>query len=548
MNVTSTPPCSSPALESIDFTNMKVHILYGKEVLNQIKDLSFLAEWDHLCEQCPWSTIFQTSDFVCSWYQHYALAHTPIMVMARQEDRLVGLLTLADNIPELGVSGAGGYDAYYHTWISTEPWSDRFISTAILRLRTHLGNKDICFKYLPPHVPTGWFAWDAFKFCHVIRSFNRPIATLNKIDEQKTLQKKSFKEKINRLKRTGELRMETIRDAPAFEGVIDELADFYDFRKLATLNLRPFQDDPQKKRFLVDLVRKGVLEADLLTVNGKICSAITMTTNYKGWSHGAGIIVHNSAYSRFSPGNVILKMSAVRLSQEHVELYDITPGDHSYKEAHADTHDKVLEVRFTHKLKALYMTCYYHTKEAIKTSLAQKGINSRLLNYKFRDKTERFRQQLHVAYPANISRIFFANTRKALVYSVREVKTNIVGNPQFPIKVNSIKDLLHYCPGNSDLSSQDFIKNAMFLMEAGSFCYTVMKDGQLDFLIWLAPPAFKTKEEEFNKVISHLPENATLLYAAYCSRRVKDKFEQFLGSVAMHLSINQAKQPVYIVE
>ena len=138
-----------------------VEVLIGKEVLSLLSNDSFIKEWDKLYQECPWSTVFQSSIFVCSWYQHFRDQHRPILALSRNKGRLTGLLPLAAGISDLGIAGAGGYDAYYHTWLTSALHGERFITAALASLRKCFPGQDIFLKYLPPNTPMGWLKQDS---------------------------------------------------------------------------------------------------------------------------------------------------------------------------------------------------------------------------------------------------------------------------------------------------------------------------------------------------------------------------------------------------
>src|SRR5690606_9807411 len=94
-------------------------ILTGMKVLDQISDLEFIEEWDMLHKNCPWVTVYQSSGFVSNWYRIYQKKYLPILLVARDGGKIVGLLSLCQ-IKNKAILGAGLYQAEYQTWISTE--------------------------------------------------------------------------------------------------------------------------------------------------------------------------------------------------------------------------------------------------------------------------------------------------------------------------------------------------------------------------------------------------------------------------------------------
>ncbi|MBK6797797.1 MAG: hypothetical protein IPG76_13750 [Acidobacteria bacterium] len=75
---------------------MKIEILTGNEAERLIKDEVFLGEWLELYERCNWGSVYQSEDFVLTWYECYRSKYVPLIVTGvNPEGRLIGLFTLA---------------------------------------------------------------------------------------------------------------------------------------------------------------------------------------------------------------------------------------------------------------------------------------------------------------------------------------------------------------------------------------------------------------------------------------------------------------------
>jgi hypothetical protein len=527
-----------------------VEVLTGKEVLPLLSDVNFIKEWDNLYQRCPWGTVFQSSAFVSTWYQHYVDQHCPILVISRHEGKLTGLLPLAAGISDLGIAGAGGYDAYYHTWLTHAHHGESFITAALHVIRKHFPGQDIILKYIPLGAPVAWLEHDPIWSTRcVIRTFSRPLLDLSDPDTDKFIRKKNFREQYNRLKKLGNVYLEPVQDIDRFSSIIDQLADQYDFRKTATHNIRPFRDNPLKKRFLLDLFRKGILITSVLRVNEEIAAGLIATTGKDGWVHGAGINTHAPTYSKYSPGYLIMQLFGVQLKQDGFAVLDITPGGHAYKERHANAHDSVIELRVTNNIKAQNFRLFFKVKEVLKARLQTRGINP---------------QQLRRALTPWLS---MANDRHSVLDKLFRLssvgslhpKANIKvfaltlpsssGSNAYSIRKNSLQDLLNYSPQANGLSECKFISRATELYETGHWSYSYSENGVLQCLVWHAPQIAASLELKPIPGISNtsLPSIAVLLQDVYYHPAASDKLLLFMTELATELVASSGDNTVYLI-
>lgn len=548
MNVTTT---IEPLLNSPDLTESnlgKIDLLTGMSVLSLVDDHSFIAEWHELYSVCPWATIFQTPDFVVSWYKHYASKHTPILVLSRHEGKLTGLLPLAQGIKELGIAGAGGHDAYYHMWLSAPVHGEAFIQAALKLLLKQFPGQDICLKYIPNNVPMKWVLphGELSRHC-ALRDFSRPLLNLGKYEREKLLSKRSYKEKYNRIKKLGTIEFEVVTELAAFDEILDQLADQYDFRKAATLNIMPFRDDPSKREFLLDLFRRNVLMAAVLKANGNIISGITATTCENGWSHGAGINTHAPAFSSYSPGYLIMKLLSLALKDAGVTMFDITPGGHAYKEAHADDHDDLLELRVTSPYRALFLKQFFNVKAFLKIAMEKRGMNARQLrkdvNTQFVIMKEKLTRANSMSAPKNRTKNVNAKTTHIIPHKQKQLPTVTI-----VVNKDCLKDILSYNPIGSNLTRWEFMKKAMKYYEDGFIPYTSCEGNQLNYLVWLAPQCFRNHSTGIQEVASSLPTGSLMLCDINSFSKASENLTTFIHEVANELAIAFPAKNIYLIE
>jgi hypothetical protein len=519
-----------------------IQVLVGQEVMKVISDPEIIQQWDELYEQCSWATIFQSSQFVSCWYTHYADVHTPILVMSWHKGKLTGLLALADRIPDLGIAGAGGYDAYYHLWLSSPINSDMFITEALLALRKLFPTVDICLKYIPSNVSVRWITdHAALKGNCVIRQFTRPVLDVSQVNENDVVNRKQFREKYNRLKRLGEVSFEMITTPEEFERELQAQIDHYDFRKAATYDIMPFRDDRAKKPFLVELVKQGLLTAAVLKVNHQSCALITITTPSKGWIHGAGIVVHNPKFSRFTPGYVVIKLLCVWMKKYQDILYDITPGDHAYKNQHASTFDTINELRVTNPVKAAGLRTIYSAKREIKKILASRELQPA----EAKEKLQVFVQAIKRPFDV-VSNLTAGSKLKSMIVG-RLQSSNQFRNKRMPFSRDNIADLLGYDKKYSKVPVKQFMREPLSLYERGNVLYTYTQDNTLKCVVWasLKPDQFLSADAVNNDFI--FSEESILIHNFHTFCTHPNEKGELLDSLALQLQDEYPLKEIYVL-
>src|SRR5690554_3069973 len=85
-------------LDTITPTSLSVQLLTGREVLELLPNAEFHNQWNELYQSCPWATVFQSYEFVSTWFNLFQDQYLPILVKGEMDGELVGLLTLAIRI------------------------------------------------------------------------------------------------------------------------------------------------------------------------------------------------------------------------------------------------------------------------------------------------------------------------------------------------------------------------------------------------------------------------------------------------------------------
>jgi CelD/BcsL family acetyltransferase involved in cellulose biosynthesis len=531
-------------------TSDRLELITGDDALAQLDDAEFLTAWEALYNSCPWATVYQSKEFVLTWYKIYHKDYLPIIITAFTDGDLTGLLTLARDKNRV-IGGAGLDQAEYHVWLSKFSNKDSFVKNALFNLRKLFPESVIQFRFIPGNTPLTGIENILLSINFVLQPYNQPLMVLDKANLSQELRKKSRKEKINRLKKIGELKFERITDYQTFHYVFDELAAQYDFRKGAMYNITPFRQDPLKKKFLLDLFRQNLLHATILKVNEQIIASNVGTIG-KSCIHLQGINTHCPSYARYSPGTLQMLMLGVLLAEEGFETFDLTPGGDSYKDGLATTHDVAYELRiaggknsYVSRAKKNFFYQFVRNKKKILTILARMGVTSKDLKVNLRKAhivKEKFQKakELGLRYSVgNLSSII--KISKALkIYKIepREVKEII------SIKKNNLHDLLAYQSTDLRLTKWEFLIKATEKLGRAQRVYSFAKENLLSNAVWLKEYVIKDTTEIDSE--NRLPDGALILHDFYYHPMAEKNIAAFIMSVSTDI-FNSYHKPVYAV-
>jgi CelD/BcsL family acetyltransferase involved in cellulose biosynthesis len=305
-----------------------------------------VAGWNELWNRCPWATSFQSPAFVRLWYHSYRDAFEAVLIEREDEaGRLTGLLPLAIPRGARRLIGAGAEQAEYQGWLSPTADGDAFFLECLAILRRQFRNYSLHFPFLAPGTPTGWCApgsrWHgATEIRHEVRGI-MPLGDGTSFDQ--SLRKKSNRSRFNRLERLGPIALTQLTSAAELEAIMDETAALYDLRQGALNGITPFQDDPRKRQFHVDLLAEaGLLHATVLRVGDTIASVHLDMHNRDEVL--LCVIAHSPILARHSPGKFHILLLGKQLAGQGVRAFDMSPGG-EYKDRFATTHEAVVSVR-----------------------------------------------------------------------------------------------------------------------------------------------------------------------------------------------------------
>lgn len=127
---------------------LEIELLVGDDVLKHLLDEELILGWDILYNSCPWSTVFQSREYVTSWYQVYSETYLPILVKGVFGNQLNSLIALARDKDGV-ITGAGANQAEYQVWLAPAFNESSFIKRALILVLERFPKDSIRLKYVP---------------------------------------------------------------------------------------------------------------------------------------------------------------------------------------------------------------------------------------------------------------------------------------------------------------------------------------------------------------------------------------------------------------
>lgn len=518
----------------------------GSAVFSLLGSDAFLDGWNRLYYACPWATVFQHPSFVATWYRLYEKEYLPILVKAEYAGKLTGLLTLALD-KNGGITGAGASVAEYQVWLTVDANDESFIKNALQALRQTFPGKKVLLKYVPAGVSLMFTKKDPVlkKRCFV-KTVPQPVMLIDDAHFTSELKKKNRREKLNRLKRLGELSFEHISDYDRFVGVFDELALQSDFRKGAVYNKIAFKTDPLRKKFLLSLFRQNMLHVTVLKIDDKIVSANVSIGNNRQL-HLQGINSFDAAYARYSPGIIHFLLLGKLLAQEGTAVFDLTPGADGYKETLATDYTVAHTLSIGNNYHRFANCVKTGFNKFLKNAVTTIGVKREVFKKGRRNYMLLRGKCMHIAKQdvASLFALFFNQLKNSRRHSkCWVVCKGFATSGLLNIKRDELSHLLQYDLRGSWYSRQEFLSGAMQRFEAGGHCYSWVEDGLLLACVWVADvqssiTAYKFVQETEGFIIS--------LPALYCHPKGRQQLSLFLRSVAKGLALDNSHSSFYLL-
>ncbi|EMS30881.1 hypothetical protein C943_03076 [Mariniradius saccharolyticus AK6] len=486
----------------------------------------FLAFWKGLWNQCPWATIFQSPDFVLTWFDCFP-DYTPTIITDWDGTSMTGLWILTE---VNGKFAAPGFDlAEYQVWLSTPEHQSAFIEAALQAFCKAFPKHSIYLKYIPNPTPLGVFEKSTFlKSRTVWRPYKQPLMLVDKAWLQEELKKKNRKEKINRLNRLGKLEFSKTIDLETFKFQIDEMALQSDFRKGALYNKTFFYDEPQRKEFLVRLFALGHVHVTMLSVDNTMIASNAGIMNHQV-VHLQGINSHSPFYSKHSPGILHFLMLGVALAEEGIPVFDLTPGGaDGYKSILANRQETAYEWWFGPSPFTFKTRTIESLKFKIKSRLEQKPVFG--LDWQgFQEKIQTSRSNIK-----KWTRVLRAKPSYA-THFLNEIKdegpdldaagklpsaSSSAAISALKIEKNRIQDLFYWQQEKAGIPRNELFLDCLNRIEFGQQMFTLTESESLIGIAWFIPSDAKMHAQEARNQAPERPP--IMLCSCYQLGREKD--------------------------
>lgn len=474
---------------------MKIEIFIGPAAEKLLGDAGFRTRWKELYDRCSWGSVYQSEEFVLTWYSTYKSQYVPVILTGETlEGELAGLFTLAIQSESGNIVVAGGKQAEYQAWLADTRQGDEFIESALDRLSETFPGRALTLLFMLPTVPVQWAESGArwSDRCHV-RSMPRGLLEVGNGDSFKDTLRKKKQSKINRLKRLGNLHLDRVQEPEEVGAVLEELLCYQTLRLRAIYNLPDVQRDPLQREFYTRLARHPrMIHATALRVNEELASA--QIHFYNREQVLLGLITHSPFFARYSPGELHILMTAVELAKEAIPVFDLTPGG-QYKDRYATHHDEV-------HIITIFFKRAHCVRYKIQRNLAERAKTAAL---KFKITPEQTREGVSSLKDAR--RKWSRMGPKALALQpVKMLKRKLWHRDELqmyasdpapfrdlpgerPMAKDRVSDLLLYEPRYPwQPTVNKFLRRALENLEAGQHVYTRVENGRLVQYGWMSEP------------------------------------------------------------
>lgn len=520
----------------------QMQILLGVEAFEKMQDMEFLGSWDSLYNACPWATVFQSRQYVHSWYLMFNSEYAPLLVFSYDpEGKLDGLLTMtiskaAINYPKsVKIMGAGHYDAEYQVWLASDENEHTFIDQALGLIWGKFPKADIIFRYIPKGALASSFENSKkWKKCCVIQPFRRPLMKTQSSEISNIISPKGqYKTKLKKLGKLKGYSFKKITEQRQFEEILPQIIDQFDFRQAAMFNKSQFRERPQKINFYLRLFKEGLLHVTVIMLHKEVLASM-VALHGKKWVHLQGINTHSPMHAKLSPGMLHFYLLAERLVEEGVDTFDLTPGWDTYKEIWMTESDTV------YSLVATRNSLFYFkkkTKKYIYDLILKMGLRPMSVEMYWEKRKYLLKKK---GLSAFVFGEFNASLKKENAkFYIENRDPNVIG--EIPFRKNSLNDLLKYDPGKAMITRWELMERAMYCLGGQCNLYTHTDRSQLLVCVQeLKDNSELTREFSHNK-------DSVFLELIYCHQDQLYQIKSFIQAVIKRIGEEKRGHKFYLI-
>lgn len=286
-----------------------------------------LASWQGLLEACPWATPYDSPAVVGAWYAAFGAKYEPVVVCETGPDgELVGLLALAQDRRCGQLVPAVHRIASVQGWLARPLRGSYFLERALVALFERFPGQNLEFRALPEGAPTDWARPGRSVGRHArLSPVHRRFVAFDPERAAKKLDKRAESQQLAGLKKRGELRFEPALDAKTLQGILPELARWFDRHAVDAGRAARFSEHSYELDFWAGLPAQSPrCMASVLWVQGEPAAATVGLSSDTRFHLVWG--VDNPAFETLAPSQVLWLMLEEHLLGQGVVDSDITSG------------------------------------------------------------------------------------------------------------------------------------------------------------------------------------------------------------------------------
>jgi CelD/BcsL family acetyltransferase involved in cellulose biosynthesis len=361
------------------------HSLDEQEILRivlhrEIPDDDLLArQWNELVCQMECPEVFYTYEWALAVSHAYRVAITPLLILAYEQDSLVGVAALATDQTRRETFFLAAATADYCDFVSSPASRLEFVNLVFSEL-SRLRMPGLVAASVPSSSTTSYALATATQL-HGYRTFSRPAFSCAQIVVGPSVEQRNRKESVAShkalrycLRGLGKHAPVNIEHLKSRDSLNRELPDFMraHIARFSATGRRSNLADPERRAFLTEL-------AGLLSASGQMALSLLRVGDHPiAWNYGFQFSgswfyyqpTFDGDWRQYSPGLCLLsKIVEAACDDPQIERVDMGLGAEAYKERFATGVRQTLDFTATRSTtRYLREAARYHVAAAIKHS------------------------------------------------------------------------------------------------------------------------------------------------------------------------------------
>jgi CelD/BcsL family acetyltransferase involved in cellulose biosynthesis len=465
---------------------LEIEILQGEEAQRALSNGDFVDRWNDLFHSCTWSTAYLSVDYAIAWYRCYGDVYAPLLIRAFSADgRLAGILALGVSKDARTLVTVGTPRGEYSAWLARPESPELFIEAALDALSRQFPHAELKFRFLAPGAPIAWArCGEKWASRCIVLDADRPEMEIRPEAIHKSLSKRNNRNRLNRLRRSGQVEFRHITDVDALSSIIDAILTQHDLRSIALHGMPPARSDARTRDFYLRLMSCGKLHVTVSMIGEEVVAAIIGICDRE--TVHLELLCHSPKYSAYSPGKLHLLRLMEDLVAEGYKFIDLTPGDLLWKDRTATVYKSAHEVIVAFSrpalLKAQLRVLFTHrAKRVFKPVLSWLKIEPRMFKNAVRAlRDEGLRSLFGKAIRTNSVGSGSSKLKQFYFSGVHE----FVADDSLIVKKDVLQDLF-LLDEKSDGLKRAFLRRAYNRLCSGASLFTYAEHGRLMGFCWV---------------------------------------------------------------